>query len=684
MTKLITVVALIASTTQPCFAVKPTSAELGMAADWAKSRLQGKVTDLPFSFRYGGQSSSDFLGQWKTETATKKIDDNRTERTHTYNSRSGLQVTCRAVQYHDFPAVEWTLHFKNTGTSNSQIIEEINPLDIQFARGSEGEFILHHNKGARATVDDFRPYKTHLNHRTQTELNSMGGRPTNGSMPYFNIQWPKRGAIVVMGWGGQWRANFRRDALSGLHITGGQPDTHFKLKPGEEARTPLVVVLQYEGMDHARSQNLWRRWMVKHSLPRPGGKLPPTQLVACSSHQFAEMIKANEENQKLFIDRYLEEKFPLSYWWMDAGWYKNDGTWINTGTWEVDPKRFPNGLRAITDHARSKGVKAIVWFEPERVTAGSWLYENHPEWLLSVPKNPGDQLFDAKWRLLNLGNSDALKWLTNHVAKTIEEQGINLYRQDFNLDPLHFWKQNDTEDRQGLSQIKHVTGYFAYWDALRKRFPDMLIDTCASGGRRLDLETLRRSVPLVRSDHLFEPMSQQSHTYGIAQWIPFHGTGTHIGRSAIGQHSTGATSSYAFRSHMACSVTACWDMRDRSLDYGQLRTLVAQMNEASPNFLGDYYPLTPYSDTNDTWIGWQYNRPEEGEGVVQVFRRTENPVSQRRFKLHGLDPKTDYIIDNVDVPGVYLRKGKQLMQRGINIHLPSPGSAAVIMVRKAV
>ena len=68
-------------------------------------------------------------------------------------------------------------------------------------------------------------------------------------------------------------------------------------------------------------------------------------------------------------------------------------------------------------------------------------------------------------------------------------------------------------------------GFLDYWDELRRRHPDMLIDTCASGGRRNDLETLRRAVPLLRSDLILEPTAQQNHTYGIASWIPFYGTG---------------------------------------------------------------------------------------------------------------------------------------------------------------
>jgi alpha-galactosidase len=166
-----------------------------------------------------------------------------------------------------------------------------------------------------------------------------------------------------------------------LHVVGGQELTHFKLLPGEEVRTPLVVLQFWRGA-RAHAQNVWRRWMIAHNVPRPGGKLPPPHMAACSSHQFGEMINANEENQKLFVDRYVAEQLGLDYWWMDAGWYPNKTGWPNTGTWEVEPRRFPNGLRAISDHARGKGIRTIVWFEPERVTAGTWLAEAHPEWIL--------------------------------------------------------------------------------------------------------------------------------------------------------------------------------------------------------------------------------------------------------------------------------------------------------------
>jgi alpha-galactosidase len=442
---------------------------------WASQRLSGDVAQVPFSFKYGDISSADLLRRSKFEHQEKQLDANRVERVLTWNDpETGLEVRCDAIQYKDSPFVEWTLHFTNKSDKDTPILSDIKAVDIAFDREGEREVVLHHYKGSRATPDDFRPRETSLDEGLNVKLRSIGGRGTDGTMPYFNLEGPNKGMLLAIGWPGQWEASFQRNIGVNLHITAGQEQTHFKLLPGETVRSPLIAIGFYTG-NPQNGQNVWRRWMVAHNLPRVDGEVMPTQLVACSSHQFGEMLNANEENQKLFVDRYAEEKLGIAYWWMDAGWYPNDGSWVNTGTWEVDKKRFPNGLRPITDHARSKGIKAIVWFEPERVTANSWLYDNKPEWLLTPPPNPGDQLYDQAWRLLDLGNPEALAWLIDHVGKIIDKEGIDLYRQDFNVNPLMFWRAADAPDRQGISEIKYVTGYLAYWDALINNHPGMRI-----------------------------------------------------------------------------------------------------------------------------------------------------------------------------------------------------------------
>jgi alpha-galactosidase len=401
--------------------------------------------------------------------------------------------------------------------------------------------------------------------------------------------------------------------------------------------------------------------MLDHNLPKIYGKTPTPQVAGCSSHQFREMLDANEENQKLFIDRYLEEDLKIDYWWMDAGWYPNNGEWFNTGTWEVDRKRFPDGLRSITDYGRKRGIKSIVWFEPERATPGTWLFDNKPEWLLGT----GDV------RLVNLGDPEVLQWVIERTDSLIKSEGIDLYRNDFNMDPLPYWRANDLEDRQGMTEMKHVTNYLAWWDELRKRHPDMLIDSCASGGRRNDLETMRRSVPLLRSDYIFEPIGQQCHTYGLASWLPYFGTGMI------------ESDTYSYRSLMSPNMISCFDMQDPKLDYDAIRRLYNEWRQMVPSMLGDFYPLTAYSLDNRNWMAWQFNRPETGEGVVQAFRRAESPFESATFKLSGLQPEKEYLLTDFNTSATTVSRGKDLMEKGLPVEIQDkPGSGLLIYREK--
>ncbi len=628
----------------------------------------------PFSFVYDGKPSSEQLPTWKLRRASTKIDDARTRHKVTYTDpQTGLELRCEAIEYLDFPTVEWTLYFENTGTVDTPVLEKIQALELGMERGDSGEFTLHHNVGSPANGNDYGPLETKLEANSTKRIGAAGGRPTNTDMSYFNIESTVHdGLIAVVGWPGQWAADFTRDAGKGLHITAGQELTHFKLLPGEEVRSPLIVFQFWKG-DWNRAQNIWRRWMMAHSMPRPGGRLPQPIVEASSSRAYEEMIKADADKQIMFIDRYAEEGIKLDYWWMDAGWYIQEKGWPQVGTWEVDPKRFPDGFKPISAHAHEKGIKILVWFEPERVAGGTWLTQNHPEWILGGEKGG----------LLNLGDDTARAWLTEHVDKLITEQGIDLYRQDFNMDPLKFWRDNDTEDRQGITEIKHVTGYLAYWDELRRRHPDMLIDSCASGGRRNDLETMRRAVPLWRSDYAYEPVGHQCMTYGISQWLPFHGTGT-VACVNAGYYGGGWTpvEPYAFWSNAAPSTGCGFDMRVKNIDYAALRKLFDAWRSISGNYYGDFYPLTKYSMDKSAWMAWQFDRPEAGEGMVQVFRRAESIFTGAALPLGGLDAAAQYSFTDMATGETSAFTGAELTTKGLPVHLEERPEALVYSYKK--
>jgi alpha-galactosidase len=240
-----------------------------------------RTSELPISFVYGGQSSDELLAAWPKQATKRKLDASRSEQTFTWTDpQTGLEVRCVAVEYSDFPVAEWTVFFRNTGKTDTAILENIQPLDANFVRGGDGEFVLHGNKGDWCVPESYEPYQITLGPRSNERFAPDGGRPTNGpkGWPYFNLQRPGGGMIFAVGWPGQWACSFTRDAQRGLRIVAGQQLTHLLLQPGEEIRTPLIAALFWQGADTVRAQNLWRRWFMAHNVPRLNGQTPPPML----------------------------------------------------------------------------------------------------------------------------------------------------------------------------------------------------------------------------------------------------------------------------------------------------------------------------------------------------------------------------------------------------------------------
>ena len=620
------------------------------------------TADLPISFTYGGNRSEDFLKNWTPKRSARKLDATRTEHTvRCEDPRTGLEVRALAIQYHDFPFVEWTLYLKNSGPGPTEIIEDIQPLDSVFERNSEDEFLLHHFKGSQETPTDYRPYETVLAAGQSKRISAAGGRPTNSDLSHFNLEWPGQGVILSIGWQGQWAIEFQRDNARGMRIRAGQELTHFRLLPGEEVRTPRIVTQFWKG-DWIRGQNIWRRWMIAYNMPRVDGNLLPP-LTATGG-----LMTDLDANGAL--DRYIKAGLKPDYLWIAGGCYPLTDGWWTVGTWEPDPKRFPNGLRPITDYARSKGIRSLLWFEPERVAPGTWLATKHPEWLLRNPKD-GEAEEDLKGdRLLYLGNDEALAWLIDHVDKLLTEQGIDFYREDFNFDPLAFWRGADAPERQGITEIRHVTGHLAFWDALLARHPKLWLDTCASGGRRNDIDSLRRAVPLWRSDYFLDPSAMQQQTYGAAFWMPYFGT------------SASSFNPYEFQSQMTPSLSLGFDLKHNGVGPAAARRLLEQWRQVSADYYGDYYPLTPYNATNDQWLAWQFDRPESGEGMVQAFLRPLCDFKSAQFRLRGLDRAARYRVSRLDMAESAEISGRELLEKGLTIAIADRPGAALIKYRK--
>jgi alpha-galactosidase len=652
--------------------VTVTPAELTQKDEWVRTNFLNSQGALPFSFTFASQPSSVLLSNWNRAAVDSTLDGNRAQHVLTWTNNGNLQVKCVALEYGDFPVVEWTVYFKNIGTSNTPVLEHIQGLDVNFFRGKGPEFILNGNHGDYCAADSYEPFHITLSPSATTNFAPAdSGRSCDGpsGWPYYNLQTPGGGVILAIGWPGQWASSFTRDGADKLHILGGQEFTHLTLHPDEELRAPRILLLFWRGSDLARGQNLWRHWYLAHEIPRVHGQ-PPSPFMPIGDDNIS-AVKA-----------YLEAGIKPDVLWRDADtkpydWYptaggpaKGNEAWFNTGTWEVDSNNYPQGFLPLSTAVHELGMKFLLWFEPERVgNPNSWLATNHPDWLLTGNGSTGG-------KILNEGNPIAFNWLTNHIDWMIKTNGIDWYREDMNGGgPLPAWRNNDPPDRQGITENFYIQGHLAYWDALRAMNPHLRIDSCASGGRRNDLETMRRAVPLWRSDYaevgdrVALGDASQCFTYALSSWLPFQGT-------ACG----GFWDSYNFRS---AYVTAFDNGGINSSNAAAQRQAWGEWKQIAPIMLnGDFYTLTPYSMTNTVWMAWQFDWAETGQGCIQAFRRRNNNEPSKAFLLKGLEAAAHYSIRNLDAQGSTQKSGAELMKKGLKIQIQDKPGSAVIIYKK--
>jgi alpha-galactosidase len=312
--------------------------------------------------------------------------------------------------------------------------------------------------------------------------------------------------------------------------------------------------------------------------------------------------------------------------------------------------------------------------------------KEHPEFLgapFTVPAYPGQKFY-----LLDHGNPEINRFAIAYFSKIISDFGIDVFRQD----GPGGWPMDTGPDRVGMSQIRYTEGFYEFWDGLLKNNPNLLIDNCATGARRVELETMKRSIPLHRSDVPLSPdfpIVMQAFNQGLFPWVPLHGAAVVLT----------TLSPYSFRSAYCPALLCGWPdeglppsnfytdaaKRWEKVDMDLLRRLMKEYRSVRPYIFGDYYALTPHSLDKKVWAGWQWNRPDMGEGMVQMFRRPESADEAMRVKLRGLERDAAYTLTNLDTAGTTEMTGRQLMNDGLTITIKErPGSAMITYKRAKV
>ncbi len=645
----------------------PSAAEMSRARQWFDLAFSPDAP--PLSFDYDGLPVSELLAEWSVEHREDPSGDALMSTLVWADPATGLQVRVEARCFADLPAVEWIVHLTNTGSEPTPIITDLRPLDWHFPDLGPNT-VLHWAKGSDCQIDDFAPQQaTFYNHPTNS-IHSLLGRSSHHALPFFNLQSEDHGIVGAIGWTGSWRADFVRE--EGVRLRAGMPETHLRLLPGESIRTPRMLLLFWQGQ-RLHGHNMLRRLILEHYTPQVGDE--PLSAPVCNA-VWGENLA---ENQIAKARWWVEHDLPLEYFWIDAGWY-GDGRFTenstvfnsewgqHVGNWWPNRGPYPEGLAPVGQALADMGLGFVLWFEPERVFKDTHFTRAHPEWLLGP--------VGANY-LFNLGIPEARQAMTELISDLITEAGVTCYRQDFNTNPAPFWEAADAPDRVGMSEIRHIEGLYAMWDELLARHPGLMIDNCSSGGRRIDLETIARSIPLWRSDYHcfpgFDPVGMQAQTHGLAPWVP------------LSAGCCDRADTYAFRSALSPGMVHTENIfASDAEDFASpqwLRAMMDQHLRLRPYFSGDFYPLLGYSLDNEAWALWQFDRPDLNEGCIIAFRRPQSAVTATTAQLQGMDAQAIYEMEDLDEGTVRQVSGAELAE-GLSVTIDQQPGTKLLVYRR--
>ena len=649
---------------------------------------------LPFTFVYDGVPHQGLQGlepirqQCETTPAGKQL--------HlAFRLDPRVEVRVEAALNGEFGETEYTVWFENKGTEPSAVLKDLRCAVISFP-GEEP--VLRSCLGDH--INRYADYETPLRDTT-VRFVSSNGRATHVVFPYFDLVHGDGGTLLALGWAGTWQAEFCGGEAETQWSAASCNDFDSVLLPGEKIRTALVVQLPYRGRDRDDATNLWREWFLKYNLPKADGEGHDIQpfSTACFASDTGLPNSDGSISERFYtwkrtLERLVYEDVVPDFRWFDAGWYLDPrgntvaSDWYGTvGSWALDTVKWPAKTFLESNEACHKaGMKVLVWFEPESVCDVEDLAEHYgynPEWADYYRRNRYTS---------NLGIPECLEWTLDRITKLMGENGVDLFREDNNSNPAKAWKAFDAKSaaetglsRTGITENLAIQGHYELWDRIiafcAANGKCTYIDNCASGGGRNDIESLRRSLPFMRSDYDRTTTALRlSMTWSYCRWVPFHGANTKESADELDPGIAGGSTPYITRaSWLPVYNLAEQYTHDVALDYDRVRATFGEWKKYRHLLVQDFHPLTPWHGPEDTsgWTAFVWHDRKTGEAVLEAFRQETCPEADFTARMPFLQPEQSYTLTNEDTGEQRVLSGAALASEGLALTLDEPKSSAV-------
>ena len=504
--------------------------------------------------------------------------------------------------------------------------------------------------------------------RLETGIQSVGsmrGHSSHEHNPFVILKRPTADEFQgeVIGFSLIYSGNFLAQAEVDTHDTtrvllGINPEWFdWKLEPGEEFQTPEAVMVYTDRGMNDMSQTFHRLFQKRLARGYWRDRERPILINNWEATYFdftEERIveiakKAKEQGIELFV--------------LDDGWFgKRTSERAGLGDWKANPERLPEGITGLAQKIEALGMKFGLWFEPEMVNKDSDLYREHPDWILSVPERRQSQ---GRYQyVLDFSRKEVVDYIYDRMAEILGRGKVSYVKWDMNRSITECWSAALPADRQGEVFHRYILGVYDLYDRLNTAFPEVLFESCASGGGRFDPGLLYYAPQGWASDDT-DAAERLKIQYGTSYCYPISSIGAHV--SASPNHQIMRSTPLYTRANVACFGTFGYELdlnRLTAEEQEEVKRQTAFMKKyRSVLQFGSFYRLeSPFEGNVTAWMSVSGDR----KTAVVGWYRTLNGINMgyTRVKLRGLEPDSVY---RVSADGVLRGEyyGDELMNVGL-------------------